>query len=203
MEHILRDYTVESFGVVTLASVTASVIGRAVFGSASFMSPPDFHVAHQVEYILFAVLGLLGALVGVEFTRFLYGMEDLCNRLWRGPEWLRPAVGGLLLGGLLAVPQMYGVGYPVLENAVNGRYVIAADPRLTRRIASLMEPVPDPLHGALTLEDASRLLALSEHGALPVLDDQGAYQGVVTARAGMALVAMFGVGCGGMWSVRK
>ena len=42
-----------------------------------------------------------------------------------GPEWLRPAVGGLLLGGLLLVlPQMYGVGYPVLQNAVEGQYML-------------------------------------------------------------------------------
>ena len=42
-----------------------------------------------------------------------------------GPEWLRPAVGGLLLGGLLLVlPQMYGVGYPVLGHAVTGGYAL-------------------------------------------------------------------------------
>ncbi|MFD0533270.1 CBS domain-containing protein [Actinomadura luteofluorescens] len=63
------------------------------------------------------------------------------------------------------------------------------DPRLTRRIADVMEPVPGPLQAALSLEDASRLLALSEHGALPVLDDQGAYQGVVTARAAAEALA--------------
>lgn len=64
-------------------------------------------------------------MVGVAFSKILYRVEDLCDWLWRGPEWARPAVGGLLLGGvLLALPQMYGVGYPVLENAVEGRYVI-------------------------------------------------------------------------------
>ena len=43
------------------------------------------------------------------------------------PDWLRPAVGGVLLGLLLlAVPEMYGVGYPVLQNAVAGHYVILA-----------------------------------------------------------------------------
>jgi len=44
---------------------------------------------------------------------------------WHGPEWLRPAVGGLLLGVLLfAMPQLYGVGYPVLEASVAGKYTI-------------------------------------------------------------------------------
>jgi CIC family chloride channel protein len=56
----------------------------------------------------------------------LYAGEDVADRLWRGPDWLRPAAGGVLLGLLLlAVPEMYGVGYPVLEHAVAGHYVIA------------------------------------------------------------------------------
>jgi CIC family chloride channel protein len=60
----------------------------------------------------------------VGFVRVLYGVEDIADRLWRGPEWLRPGAGGLLLGLLLlALPQMYGVGYPVLEKGVTGHYV--------------------------------------------------------------------------------
>lgn len=59
------------------------------------------------------------------FSRVLYWIEDACDFAWRGPEWARPAVGGLLLGLLLLLlPQMYGVGYPVLENAVGGAYGI-------------------------------------------------------------------------------
>ncbi len=63
--------------------------------------------------------------MALSFVRVLYAGEDLADRLWRGPDWLRPAAGGVLLGGLLLVlPQMYGVGYPVLESAVRGHYVI-------------------------------------------------------------------------------
>ena len=47
----------------------------------------------------------------------------MCNWAWRGPEWLRPAVGGVLLGlVLLVLPEMYGTGYPVLEKAAKGGY---------------------------------------------------------------------------------
>ncbi|MGH2867019.1 MAG: chloride channel protein, partial [Solirubrobacteraceae bacterium] len=63
--------------------------------------------------------------VGLTFVRVLYAGENLADRLWRGPAWLRPAAGGILLGLLLlAVPQMYGVGYPVLQSAVGGHYVV-------------------------------------------------------------------------------
>ncbi|MGN6302803.1 MAG: chloride channel protein [Angustibacter sp.] len=126
MELILRDFTAQSFGMVVLSSVTASVVARSVLGDAPFLQLPAFSVDHLGQYLLFALLGVLAGGVGVGFTRVLYLVEDVCDRAWRGPEWLRPAVGGVVLGLLLLVlPQMYGVGYPVLEGSVVGRYALA------------------------------------------------------------------------------
>ena len=126
MEIILRRFETEAFGMVVLSSVTASVIGRGILGNDPFLSLPTFHIDHLVQYPLFALLGLIAGLVGVAFSRVLYAIEDACDWAWRGPEWARPAAGGLLLGVLLLVlPQMYGVGYPVLGKAVAGGYGIA------------------------------------------------------------------------------
>ncbi len=128
MELLLLNFTVRAFAPVVLASVTASVVARSVLGDEAFLVLPEFHIDNVSEYALYAVLGLLAAAVATGFTKSLYAIEDLCDKAWkamRGPEWLRPGVGGLLLGLLLlAIPQMYGVGYPVLENAVMGAYAI-------------------------------------------------------------------------------
>ncbi|SNY25454.1 chloride channel protein, CIC family [Paractinoplanes atraurantiacus] len=125
LELILGDFAVESFAAVVLAAVAAAALSRAAFGDHPFLALPSFSISSAWEYVAYAVLGLLAAGVGVGWSRTLYFVEDLCDRLWRGPEWLRPAVGGLLLGGLLLVlPQMYGVGYPVLGRAVAGGYAI-------------------------------------------------------------------------------
>jgi CIC family chloride channel protein len=125
LELILRDFEAESFGVVVPASVIANVIGRAAFGSSAFLTLPPFQLTSLAEYGFYAVFGVLAAFAGVGFIRCLYGLEDLADRLWRGPEWLRPAAGGIGLGlVLLALPQMYGVGYPVLESAIRGNYAV-------------------------------------------------------------------------------
>lgn len=125
MELILRDFAAESFGAVVLSSVTASVVGRALLGDEPFLELPTFAVHSPVEYSLYIALGVVVGIVGVLFSKLLYLVEDVCDWAWRGPEWARPAVGGVFLGGILiAVPQLYGVGYPVLQDAVGGRYLL-------------------------------------------------------------------------------
>ncbi|PYI64340.1 chloride channel protein [Arthrobacter livingstonensis] len=125
LELLLADFEASSFGAVVLASVAASVVGRSFLGDQAFLQLPPFHLSSGWEFPLFLLLGLLAAVAGVGFTRALYAIEDLCDFLWRLPNWLRPALGGLLLGLLLlALPQMYGVGYPVLQAGVDGRYAV-------------------------------------------------------------------------------
>lgn len=125
LELILRNFDTESFGYVVISSVTADAIGRAAFGSHPFLTLPGFTFTSPLELVLYAGLGVLAVGVGLAFIRVLYAGEDLAERLWRGPAWLRPGAGGILLGLLLlAVPQMYGVGYPVLQRAVGGHYVV-------------------------------------------------------------------------------
>ena len=128
LELILRNFETRSFGLVVLSSVTADAIGRAAFGSHAFLSLPVFTFSSPLELLLYAGLGVLATGVGVAFIRVLYGGEDISDRVWDGrPEWLRPAVGGVLLGLLLlAVPEMYGVGYPVLALAISGHYIVLA-----------------------------------------------------------------------------
>ena len=125
LEVILRRFTAEAFGIVVISSVTANVVARAVVGEDHILTLPAYSLGSAAEFPFYAVLGLVAGAVGWGFARVLYRIEDVCDAVWRGPQWLRPAVGGLVLGGvLLALPQMYGVGYPVLEKAVAGGYAV-------------------------------------------------------------------------------
>jgi CIC family chloride channel protein len=126
LEVILRDFATESFGVVVLSSVIAAALARSAFGDASFLHLSHFTLSSPLELVFYAGLGMLAGAAGVLFIRTLYGAEDLVDRLWgRRPQWARPVAGGIVLGLLLlALPEMYGVGYPVLSKAVAGHYAL-------------------------------------------------------------------------------
>jgi CIC family chloride channel protein len=123
-ELILREFALDAVVPMIFSAVVADVFGRAFFGAAPAFGqvPHDLLITHAAADLLVAVLGLAAALIGVSFHAILYKVEDVCNAAWLGrPEWARPAVGGILLGlVLLAVPQVYGVGYLVMSQAVAG-----------------------------------------------------------------------------------
>ena len=127
-EIILREFSLDALCATALAAVTGDLVSRAFFGSGPFFAqiPHDLVVPNDGSYLLVAVLALLAGLIGVAFKTFLYGLEDRVDALWKGrPEWARPAVGGVALGVvLLALPQMYGVGYPVMDRVIDGHVVL-------------------------------------------------------------------------------
>ena len=127
-EIVLREFSLDALFATSLAAVTGDVISRAFFGSAPFFSqvPHDLVFPTDSAYLLVAVLAIAAGLIGVGFKTFLYWLEDFVDELWKGrPEWARPAVGGVALGlVLLALPQMYGVGYPVMGKAFAGQYAL-------------------------------------------------------------------------------
>jgi CIC family chloride channel protein len=106
----------------------ADITAIPFLGDRPFLSgfPAGIVLHNPRDYLLVAVLAVFAALMGLAFKAVLYKTEDLWDRLWKGrPEWARPAVGGLAFGLLLlALPQMYGVGYPVMYKTAAGGYAL-------------------------------------------------------------------------------
>ena len=127
-EIVLKEFSLDALSATILSAVTGDVISRAFFGGAPFFIavPHDLTVTNDVTYLLVGVLGITAGLIGVAFQKTLYKGQDAADAVWANrPEWLRPVAGGLLLGlVLLALPQMYGVGYPVMDRVFGGHYVL-------------------------------------------------------------------------------
>lgn len=142
LEVILGRFTVRYFSSVVVASVSASIIGRVAFGDLpAFAIPFEYGINSLWEFLFYPILGILAAIVGVGFTRSLYWSEDLFDKIKLVPEWFKPAIGGALLG-LLAfayplirltqpvtwtrIPQVFNVGYDVIESALGNELLFGA-----------------------------------------------------------------------------
>ena len=128
VEIVLREFSVDAMFTVMLSAMIADAVAIPFLGDKPFLHgfPPGIALVHPRDYLLVAVLAVIAGLIGLVFKTAVYRMEDLWDVAWKNrPEWARPAVGGVALGLLLlALPQMYGVGYPVMYKAVAGNYVL-------------------------------------------------------------------------------
>ena len=128
VEIVLREFSIDAMFTVLLAAMLADITAIPFLGNRPFLHglPPGIALHHPADYLLVAVLAVVAGLIGLVFKTVVYKMEDLWDLAWRNrPEWARPAIGGIALGlVLLALPQMYGVGYPVMYKAVAGDYVL-------------------------------------------------------------------------------
>jgi H+/Cl- antiporter ClcA/K+/H+ antiporter YhaU regulatory subunit KhtT len=106
------DFEVEAL----LPSFIASIVGYAVWGSFEGFGPlfgyvGNYQLTSALELVWFALIGVLGGLVGLLYAKGFYGMVAFFDRLTI-PRWVRPAIGGLLVGCIaLAIPEVLGTGY--------------------------------------------------------------------------------------------
>ena len=119
-EVILGEFTVTQFTPVVISSVVATVISRHFLGDVPAFVVPEYYLNSAWELGIYAVLGVVAAVVSLGFIRFLYLAEDAADRL-SIPPWIVPALGGAAVGCIgLAYPQVFGVGYETIEHALRG-----------------------------------------------------------------------------------
>jgi len=98
-------------------------VGYAVWGSFEGFGPlfgyvGNYHLTNALELIWFALIGVLGGLIGLLYAKSFYGMAALFSRLTI-PRWVRPAIGGLIVGCIaLAIPEVLGTGYGWIQQGL-------------------------------------------------------------------------------------
>src|SRR6266478_1977033 len=121
LEEIVGDLHAPVLGSVVLASATSWVVLRLLLGNNPLFKVPQYQLVYPLEFAIYALLGIAGGLVSVAFTKLLLGMRERFLRFPQETLWLQPLAGGLLVGLMgLVVPQVLGVGYGYVGDALNG-----------------------------------------------------------------------------------
>jgi len=121
LEEVVGDLHAPVLGSVVLASATSWAMLRLLLGNNPLFHVPQYQLFHPVEFVVYAILGVAGGLVSAAFTKMLLGMRERFQRLPRRTLWVQPVVGGLVVGGMgWFVPQVLGVGYAHVGEALNG-----------------------------------------------------------------------------------
>ena len=125
-ELILGSYTTKALAPVIVATVCAALTQRAMSDTkALFEVGGSFNVSSE-SYFLFALLGLVAACVAVAAMQAVTWTERGL-RASKLPDWLRPAIGGVLLSGLaLYAPQVLGSGHGAVQFHFDTRWTVPA-----------------------------------------------------------------------------
>lgn len=122
LEVILGSFAARSFGLVVVASVSATAVAQSVLGTQ-----PAFHIVEAFDFVsawelgLYLGLGVLTGLVSLLFVRTVYGVEDWFDH-WHAAIWTKAVAGGLVVGllGTFGSQHLFGVGHEGVELAMAG-----------------------------------------------------------------------------------
>jgi CIC family chloride channel protein len=124
VEIILQDFAFAHFSPIVVSSVMATVVSHAFEGDFAAFRVPAYKLTSPYELIFYFVLAALSALVGHIFIRVLYYSEDFFDERFRFPEYLKPVIGGFIIGaGALFFPEIMGVGYESINSALHGNTI--------------------------------------------------------------------------------
>jgi CIC family chloride channel protein len=124
-EVLLRHYSMRAFAPVAVAAATGFFVDNIVFDRSPLLLVDFEGVGHGHEFLLFALLGLLSALLALAYMHALLLGNRLGARI-RLPPPLKTATAGLAVGVMaMWVPEILGIGLETLRFAtIEGAFEI-------------------------------------------------------------------------------
>lgn len=125
-EIVIGAYTPASIAPVVAATISAVITARTLGATPYLIAAQSSQHLSAANYILYAGLGLIAALLGIAIMR-LVSLAEAGVRRTAIPEWLRPALGGAILIPLaLTTPHVLSVGHGALHLTIAGNIALGA-----------------------------------------------------------------------------
>lgn len=126
IEILMLDLTLTTLIPLLITTVTASVVsyllmGREILFNFTLINP--FEIKHIPFYLL---LGVFTGLVSVYFIRGSLKIESITSKI--SQRWRLPLAGALLAGLIFIYPSLFGEGYTILKEVINGNGSLIGNP---------------------------------------------------------------------------
>jgi CIC family chloride channel protein len=138
-EVVIGAYTPAAIAPVVAAALAGSQVAQRLGTVPYIVAVERGPAIHTFGYLVYGVLGVLCALVGIAIMRSVGAVEAQTRA--RLPGWVRPAIGGALLAGLAAMsPQVLSAGHSALHLDITATVPLAfvATILLTKALASII-----------------------------------------------------------------
>jgi CIC family chloride channel protein len=196
-ELVIGTYTLGMFAPVAVSAIVSVAVVQAIGGSPFEL---DIQVPSRIDgldYIPILALGMVCALVGIAIMRGVTVTEELFRKSGV-PAWLRPAIGGLIVGSLaLVTPAVLSSGHGALGVVIEAPYPLfyVAMLVLLKATASAVS-IGSGFRGGLFFASLflGALLGKAFAGALLAVSTAHAVSPVVCALVGMSGLAVAIIG---------
>lgn len=119
VEILLYDLDVESLSSIVIAAVTGTVISKLFLADEVLFDIPFFSLSHPAELYLYLIMGIAAGVFSLLFMAIVFGTNRMFEK-FNIPDWLTPAIGGSVLGGIgLFFPEVLGIGYDTVNGALH------------------------------------------------------------------------------------
>ncbi len=120
LEVIVGYYTLRVFAPIVIATMLAMLVRDYFLGNQALFPVLPHAIMSNWELILFAILGVAGALLAKSLLLITAGFEQM----WKAssvPRWLQPALAGIVMGLVATqLPQVLGIGFEGTLLALRG-----------------------------------------------------------------------------------
>jgi chloride channel protein, CIC family len=124
-ELVIGNYSPAVLAPISISALFATLVVRGINGSESIFALDTPVRIAGLDYGLFAVLGVVAAVIAIATMRGVTWIERLFRRL-HVPAWVRPCIGGILIGLIATVyPEVLGSGHGAVQLALDHPFPIA------------------------------------------------------------------------------
>jgi CIC family chloride channel protein len=124
IEEVIGSWSAAVLGSIVLAALSSVVVARLFWGAEPMFHVPTVELRDPRELLAYAVMGVIGGFVAVIFSSTLGYLRPRLRNLPRWALFCQPALAGLLVGaiGYFGFPQVMGVGYGVIDQAMHAQF---------------------------------------------------------------------------------